>query len=48
MAVLLQGEKEKKIKYLTSAIKSNISEEFLMLGEISSETVIQMKYKAFL
>lgn len=34
-------------KYLTS-IKSNISKEFLMLGEILSEKVIQMKLKACL
>lgn len=29
----------RKTKRLTSAIKSNVSEEFLMLGKISSEKV---------
>lgn len=43
------GENRKrKTKYLTSAIESNISEEFLMLEELSSEKVMQMKLKACL
>ena len=42
------GENRKrKTKYLTSAIESNISEEFLMLEELS-EKVMQMKLKACL
>lgn len=43
-----RGEMKRKTKHLTSGIKSNSSEEFSMLGEISSEAVIQMKLKAWL
>lgn len=42
-----RGEMKRKTKHLTSGIKS-FSEEFSMLGEISSEAVIQIKLKAWL
>lgn len=48
LAALLWGKRKRKTEYLTSAIESNNSEEFLMLEELSSEKVIQMELKACL